>query len=73
MKKEDVKVGDIVRDKQQGDATVTEITERGFKYTLKEQFVAHHRLNMVFVGGEVYLDDEFLQKTCHWTLVKSEE
>jgi hypothetical protein len=69
MKKEDLKVGDRIEDfstMQEGKATVTEITERGFKYKLDNLKVAHPRLGIMWDEGEAYLDDEYLQKSCHW-------
>ena len=52
------KVGDRIRHKNIfiPPATVTEITERGFKYKLDSPYVTSPRLGLSFDGGEVYLD-----------------
>ena len=52
------KVGDRIKPTQgfAPNATVTELTERGFKYEYDEVYHAHPRLGLSFSGGEEYID-----------------
>jgi len=70
MTKSDIKVGDRIFNAREGFATITEITERGFAYTLDQLHVAHPRLGIKWDSGECYLDEEWMQVSCHWTLAE---
>lgn len=66
------KVGDRIRPTQSfaPDATVTEITERGFKYVYDEVWHVHPRLGISFSGGEEYLDVH--PEIIRWTLINDD-
>jgi hypothetical protein len=77
LKKEDVSVGDRIEDTsswKQGKATVTEITEKGFKYKLDQRFDFGARYGWT-VEGECYLvgmtplDTKYLERVCGWKKV----
>ena len=74
--KNNIKVGDRIKDTSTmstGNATISEITERGFKFKLDTQFNAHPRLGITWAEGEAFIDDEYLQKSCHWKLIPKEK
>ena len=52
------KIGDKIRSRSvfEPRATVTEVTERGFKYEYDEVWCMHPRLGLSSKGGECYTD-----------------
>lgn len=77
MKKEDLNVGERLKDGSSwnmGLATVTEITDRGFRYKLDERhsFGARHGWSdsgHAYLVGKDDLETEWLQKVCQWEKV----
>ncbi len=48
------KVGDRIKSIFSPIGTVTELTERGFKYEYDEPWHVHPRLGITYTGGECY-------------------
>lgn len=79
MKKEDVNVGDRIVDTtswKQGEATVTEITERGFKYKLDKPHnfgsrLGYHLEGECYLVGNTDLETQYFQKVCGWEKVNN--
>ena len=77
MKKEDLQVGDRIINRSawnMGEATVKEITDRGFKYKLDKRYDLGARYGW-FDEGECYLvgpndlETQYLEKVCEWQKV----
>jgi hypothetical protein len=72
MTKDDIKIGDRVKNKRVSHdeiGIVTEITERGFKFDLISPCPFIPRMGLNVIGGEVFLESEYQQKYCNWEKV----